>query len=804
MSPPSPTPRLDALFRRVIARRFWIVAAYAVVAPVALLLALRIPKDTALERMIVPSNPEVTTTRLFQRVFPEKPVGMLLVETPRPCSDAAVAGLATLQAALARVPRLVPYSVLSVWERLRPGAAARPGAGEELCRFVSGTPFFRDQGLFGDELSPGTRSGSSQGGFLGVVLALDVTGPEERDRTLAAADAVIAEVLASPAGRAGITNVRRVGAPWLDAWLEQETSAASLRFFPLFGAFVVLLTVGLYRSWRALVVILASLAVAVLLGVAIGGLVGFGFTLVSSLVPLTLMITATASLVYLHSRFVDQPAGIDLAEHRVRALSNKLVAVSASVFAAAVGFAALAVSQIRPIRQLGIWTAAGLAIGWLVAFTLYPSLQVILRPPTRQERPVAGQWVVRAAARLPRWSYRWRWPLVLGAGLLAFSGLVALVGVPGLLAPMRLQTEAIDYVDPGLPVARDTRAFSARVLGLTSVAVWITTPQGAVLEPETLLALDALSRRLRADPAVGSVVGLPALLRLRRYAAGQGDALPRDPAGLARLSAETEPLLLAEPALRQWVDMSTLGSTYLSVTSRAGDTGGFPALQTAVARAWRRTASDSPALAACSYRIAGSGVLQATIAGQLVPTLTHSFTITFAVIFVTFLLVFKSGPARLNAMVPSLFAILVMFLLMRLFSIPLNVATILIATTVLGATENDQVHFFYHFQERRNGASTEQALAHSIRVAGHAIVFATVINAGGFLALILSSLPPMRQFGIVTSAAFALALLADFTALPAALWLFFRDRPDPEAAAVAKGGAAKGRERTSADRYPSG
>jgi predicted RND superfamily exporter protein len=614
------------------------------------------------------------------------------------------------------------------------------------------------------------------------VLALDVAGPAERDHTLRAVDAAIAEVLASPTGRAGITTVRRVGAPWLDSWLEHETGAATVRFFPLFGAFVVLLTVGLYRSWRALVVILASLAVAVLLGVAFAAVVGFGFTLVSSLVPLTLMITATASLVYLHSRFVDQPPGSDLDEHRVRALSNKLVAVSTSVFAAAVGFAALAVSQIRPIRQLGIWTAVGLAIGWLVAFTLYPALQVILRAPTRQERPVAGQWVVRVATVLPGWSYRWRWPLLAGAGVLALAGLLALVGIPGVLAPMRLQTEAIDYVDPDLPVARDTRAFSNKVLGLTSVAVWITTRPEGVLAPQVLAALDDLSRRLREDPAVGSVVGLPALLRLRRYAAGHGDALPAEPAELARLTADLEQLLLEEPALRQWVDMTTMSSTYLTVTSRAGEHGGSAALERAVRRAWQRSATSSPALAASSYRIVGSGVLQATIAAQLVPTLTQSFAITFAVIFVTFLLVFKSGPARLNAMVPSLFAILVMFLLMRVTGIPLNVATILIATTVLGATENDQVHFFYHFQERRSGASTEQALAHSIRVAGHAIVFATVINAGGFLALILSSLPPMRQFGIVTSAAFALALLADFTALPAALWLFFRDRPDPAAA----------------------
>lgn len=765
MSEPSPTPRLDAVFARVIGARWWIITIYALLVPGALLVALRIPKDTALERMVVASNPDVAATREFQRVFPDKPLAVLVVETPEPFAEPAVTSLRTLQAAIEELAGVTTYSVLTVWERMHPVAATRASANDELRRFVSGTPFFRDQGLVGDD-------------FFGIVLALDVAGPRERDATLRAVEKTIIDVIASPVGRAGIRAIRRVGAPWLDSWLEHETGAASVRFFPLFGAFVILLTVGLYRSWRALAAILLSLGVAVLLGVAFGGAFGYGFTLVSALVPLTLMITATASLVYLHSRFVDQPPGLDLEEHRVRALSNKLLAVSASVFAAAVGFAALAVSQIRPIRQLGIWTAGGLAIGWLVCFTLYPALQVILRAPTRQQRAVAGHWVVRTATVLPAWSYRWRWPLVAGSGVLALAGLIALFGVPGLLPPMQLQVEALDYVDPKLPIARDTRAYAARILGLTSVAVWVNTPADGVLDPKLIASLDAFSIRLRQDRAVGSVVGLSAVLRLRRYAAGLGDVLPSDPTELARATADLEQLMLEEPALRQWVDASTMSSTYLTVTSRAGDSGGFPALERAIAIAWEKTTESRPTLAHCSYRIVGTGVLQANIAAQLVPTLTQSFAITFAIIFVTFLLVFKSGPARLNAMVPSLFAILVMFLLMRLTGIPLNVATILIATTVLGATENDQIHFFYHFQERRNGGSTEQALSHSIRIAGHAIVFATVINAGGFLALILSSLPPMRQFGIVTSSAFALAMLADFTALPAALWIFFRDRPD--------------------------
>ncbi len=602
--------------------------------------------------------------------------------------------------------------------------------------------------------------------------------PRERDATLAAIDRALDDALRKVGPGTTLTGVRRVGAPWLESWLESETAASTLRYFPLFAAFLLVLTISLYRSWRALLVIVLSLGVAVLLGVGFGGLIGFSFTIISSVVPLMFLITVTASLIYLHSRFVDRPADVPTERHRVLALDNKLLAVSASMFAAAVGFAALGISDIHPIRELGVWTSSGLGIGWLVCFTLYPALQVVLRAPTRVERPVAGPWVVGLANALPAWSYRRRVVILAAAAVLAAGGLVSLVGIPGVLAPMRLAVTALEYVDPDEPVARDTRVFSEKVLGLTSVDVWVRTPAGTVLQRDVLAALNGLSESLRRQPQVGSVVGLASVLRLRRYGAGLGDTWPTDEAELTRMTRDLEPLLLQEPAMAQWVDLSDLGGSYITVTARAGDTERFDGLQRAIGRAWADAVRTSPVLASCSYTIVGTGVLEDRISRQLVPTLTQSFALTFAIIFVTFLLVFRSGPARVIATVPSLFAILLMFLFMRLTGIGLNVATILIATTVLGATENDQVHFFYHFQERRSrGASAEESLVHAVRVAGHAIVFATVINAGGFLALTLSRLPPMREFGILTAAAFAFAMIADFTALPAALWIAFREQP---------------------------
>src|SRR5262245_55054486 len=142
-----------------------------------------------------------------------------------------------------------------------------------------------------------------------------------------------------------------------------------------------------------------------------------------------------------------------------------------------------------------------------------------------------------------------------------------------------------------------------------------------------------------------------------------------------------------------------------------------------------------------------------------------------------FLVVFRNGAARLMAMIPSLFAILTMFLVMRLTGMMLNIATILIASTVLGTSENDQIHFFYHFLEGRRGGTVEQALTHTLMIAGRAIFFATIINAGGFLAFVGGELPPIRQFGVLAALAFVLSMIADFTALPAALWILLRERP---------------------------
>jgi uncharacterized protein len=699
-------------FIRVLALKRWIAAFFALAAIAGLYGALQVPDDASIDSLVVASDPVARATHQFERLFPEGDQALLLLEPRDPRSADTLRGLQSLASRLSMIA----------------GVEAR------------------------EVPAP----------YLGVSIELRTPSPDDRDRALAAIDAALAPFIA-PSGP--FKEAHRIGSPWVDAWLEHATAAAEQRVMPLFGLFLMALILLLYRSWRTLGAIVLTLAAVVSIAMGLAAVVGWAHTLVSALVPLTVMITTTATLVYLHSRYIERDDAGSLAEHHARAIANKLVPCTASMLATAVGFAALAVSDIRPIRDMGLWTASGLGVAWLGCFLLFPALQSLLNTPLKAERAPAGRWYPHFVDRWVPLTRRRRWPFIIVTLLLTACGAVALFGMRGLIPPLSLQTDALAYIDPSVPVARDTREFEKRS-GLAVLELWLQV-SGEQLPPAVIRATRDLAQALERDP---------------RISAGEGPG-----------SASGE-----LPASRYIVREGAVWNLRVSVRGRDTAFGQPGAMRAYIERTFKAVQQAEPALRSVRGRVVGRSVLAEQISVQLVPTLVESFALTAGVIFCVFLLVFRSASARLMAMIPSVFAILAAFLVMRVSGMALNIATILIGSTVLGATENDQVHFFYHFQEGRRGASapsaergsredaapvdTAEALRHAFRVAGRPIAFATLINAAGFLALALSDLPPMREFGIVSASAFLLALAADFTALPAALWLLDRSGITPRVA----------------------
>jgi uncharacterized protein len=752
------SPRLVAMFLRVLHARRWIIAVFVILTLAGVYGATRIPTDPSIERLIVPDDPAAQATLDFERVFPVGEQALLLLEAQDPFSPEALQSAERLEHELNKTPNVTAHSILSFHHVAAASGIISSGDAARMRAFATGTTLFRRAGLVGEH-------------YVGIALELRVHSPVERDRALAAIDSLVLplEKSAHP-----FSAIRRIGSPWLDAWLERQTSTATKQFMPLFAIFLMSLVLLVYRSLRALAGIVLTLGAAVAMAVGSADIFGWTNTVVSTIVPLTVMVTTTATLVYIHSRYMEPDDAPTLLEHHARALANKFLPCTASIFATTVGFAALAVSQIRPVREMGLWTACGLIVAWVSCFTLFPALQSLLRAPLRSAAAPSWKWFPTFVDALVPATRRYRWLLVSGALALMLCGAAALFGIPGKLAPLRLETDRLTYINPSARVAQDARRFE-QSHGLDVTELWLQTRPGHALDPDFLQALELLTRRLEQHPGVDAVDGPTSVLRWARYFESGSDQLPTRTADWPKLAADLDQIMLSEPGTRNFVDVADLASVRLSIRGRAQLFGPPGAMRKFVEQTWASAQASDPALREVRGRLAGRGVLLGEITERLLPTLTESFALTAGVIFLGFLLVFRSPSARLMTMIPSLFAILSVFIVMRVAGIALNIATILIGSTVLGATENDQVHFFYHFQEGRASGSTAAALRYALLVAGRPIMFATLVNASGFLALAFSDLPPMREFGIVSASAFVLALLADFTALPAALWILSRD-----------------------------
>jgi hypothetical protein len=73
---------------------------------------------------------------------------------------------------------------------------------------------------------------------------------------------------------------------------------STARFMPLFGVFLMTLVLIIYRSWRTLAAIILTLGTLVAIAMGLGDVFGWSHTVISTIVPLTVMVTTTATLVY--------------------------------------------------------------------------------------------------------------------------------------------------------------------------------------------------------------------------------------------------------------------------------------------------------------------------------------------------------------------------------------------------------------------------------------------------------------------------------------------------------------------------
>ena len=173
------------------------------------------------------------------------------------------------------------------------------------------------------------------------------------------------------------------------------------------------------------------------------------------------------------------------------------------------------------------------------------------------------------------------------------------------------------------------------------------------------------------------------------------------------------------------------------------------------------------------FRLTGLAVLYNNMLQSLFSSQIKTIGIVFGVIFLMFIVLFRSFYLALIGMTPNLLAAAVVLGTMGLARIPLDIMTITVAAISVGMAVDNTIHYIHRFKiEFRETNNYEQSMINSHRTIGRAMFYTSSTIIFGFLVLIASNFNPTAYFGIFVSLAMLMALAGALTLLPKLLIVF--------------------------------
>lgn len=174
------------------------------------------------------------------------------------------------------------------------------------------------------------------------------------------------------------------------------------------------------------------------------------------------------------------------------------------------------------------------------------------------------------------------------------------------------------------------------------------------------------------------------------------------------------------------------------------------------------------------FRLTGLAVLYNNMLQSLFDSQIGTIVIVFTIIFLMFLILFRSLYLSIIGIIPNLLAASVVLGTMGLFSIPLDIMTITVAAISVGMAVDNTIHYIHRFKkEFAISKNYRNSMHNSHRTIGRAMFYTSLTIILGFLVFATSNFNPSVYFGFFVSLAMVMALLGALTLLPQ-LILYFK------------------------------
>ncbi len=453
-----------------------------------------------------------------------------------------------------------------------------------------------------------------------------------------------------------------------------------------------------------------------------------------------------------------------------------------------VAFASLIVSDIRPVIDFGWMMVIGISIAFILSFTLFPAILLLLKPGNPAElRDTTGA----VTAYLAEFINRHR-----KTTLISFSAMIvfSILGI----SLLSVENRFIDYYKEHTEIYQGMKLIDEQLGGTTPLDVIIDAPHSFFEKDETEEEYDELAEEFELE-FNEEEAGITATsywfnnnrLRQVREIHNLLDALPE--------TGKVVSIDTTISMLDRLEDSDDMSDFFMSIFYKRLPEDIRAALLTPYMKedgnqirfSIRVYESDKNLnrkellekiqhqlttqlnLDEKQINLSGMVVLYNNMLQSLFKSQILTIGVVFLAILLMFAVLFRSTYIAVLAIIPNMIAAAMVLGVMGATGIPLDIMTITIAAICIGIAVDDTIHYVHRFQEEfetdHDYWATIKRCHQSI---GRAMYYTTVTITLGFSILALSNFMPMIYFGLLTGFAMLIALLANMTLLPLLLALF--------------------------------
>ncbi|WP_072681939.1 RND family transporter [Arcobacter sp. LA11] len=565
----------------------------------------------------------------------------------------------------------------------------------------------------------------------------------------------------------------------------------------IYGSTLVLLLILIlwiiFRQtiWIILPIIICTLSVVSTAGTL--GLFGWEVTVISSnFIALQLIITISIVL-HLVVRYRELSAKYTKSSQYKLVINTILSKLNPSFFAiitTIAGFGSLVLSGIQPVKNLGWMMSTGIAISLLIAFIVFPAILIMLKRVNATNESKFKLGIISGSTHL----VEKRGPsIIIGSILLV---IFSLTGASKLI----VENSFINYFKKSTEIYKGMEVIDEHLGGTTPLDVILTfnsneEPTVEVKEEinkeeieddfdsfdeeyeeetndaqywfseDKMKAITKVHDYLNTLPEVGKVQSLATLLKIGKLL-NKGEDLDGFKLALLynKLPIEYKQIIL-DPYINIEHNQARISIRIVDSNPnlRRND------LINKINKELDTVINDS----SIEHRLSNLMILYNNMLQSLFDSQIKTLGFVVAILFIMFLILFKSLKIAIIAILANIVPISIIFGIMGWFNIPLDIMTITIAAISIGIGVDDTIHYIHRFyEEYKKDHNYLNAMKRSHESIGYAMTYTSLVVIVGFSILVLSNLIPTIYFGVLTVVVMITILASALLLLPRLLILF--------------------------------